>query len=154
MMDRNVEFGILTDVTVGQGCKIHDQVNLYKCEIGSGTKIDSFVYIEEDVAIGSNCTLRPFVFVPTGVTIEDEVFIGPNVTFTNDKYPSVGDDWELLETTVKNGASIGAGATICPHITVGPDATVGAGAVVVDDVLPGETVVGNPARSINDGGAR
>ena len=80
--------------------------------------------------------------------IEDDVFIGPNVTFTNDKNPRVRGEWELLKTTVKKGASIGAGAVILPGITIGEYALVGAGAVVTRDVPPRAVVVGNPARVI------
>lgn len=142
-------YSILKDVEVGNGTKIHDQVNLYKCKIGKNCKIDSFVYIEEGVIIGDNCKVRPFVFIPTGVTIEDDVFIGPNVSFTNDKYPRVKGDWNLLPTLIKRGASIGAGASILPGITIGENARVGAGAVVTKDVPDNTTVIGPPAEIIS-----
>lgn len=142
------QYAQLTDVNVGSGVDIYDQVNLYGCELGDGVKVDAFVYVEADVVIGDGTKIRPFCFVPTGVALGCDVFVGPGVTFTNDKYPSVDGDWELLETTVEDRAAIGAGATIGPGVTIGEDATVGAGAVVLDDVPAGEVVVGNPARPI------
>jgi len=142
------EYAIMKGVKAGRDVKIYDQVNLYKCEIGDGTKVDAFVYIEEGVKIGKNVKIRPFTFIPTGVTIEDDVFIGPNVTFTNDKRPKVRGEWELLPTVVKRGAAIGAGAVILPGITIGEFALVGAGAVVTKDVPPRAIVVGNPARVV------
>jgi acetyltransferase-like isoleucine patch superfamily enzyme len=140
---------VITDVTFHSGAEIYDQVNLFGCEIGRDTKIDAFVYIEEDVKVGHNCTIRPFAFLPTGVTLEEEVFIGPQVTFTNDQRPSVAGDWELLETVVRKGAAIGAGATIGPGVEIGRYALVGAGAVGLDGVVSESTVVGNPARPID-----
>jgi len=137
-------------VSFGEETDIYDQVNLYDCEIGDRTKVDAFVYIEEDVAIGEECIIRPFTFIPTGVTIKDKVFIGPQVTFTNDKYPSTEGNWELLETTVGEGATIGAGATIGPGVDIGEDSLIGAGAVVLDDVESDTTVVGNPAQPVQN----
>ncbi|MFC7132389.1 MULTISPECIES: acyltransferase [Salinibaculum] len=142
-------YAVQSGVEAADDVTIYDQVNLYECELGDGVKIDAFVYIEEDVIVGAGTTIRPFSFIPTGVTLGKDVFVGPNVTFTNDKYPSVNGDWELLEMTVKDGAAIGAGAVIGPGVTIGKDATVGAGAVVLDDVPAGATVVGNPAESID-----
>jgi len=142
------KYAVIEGVKIDKNVKIYDQVNLYKCEIGEGTKIDAFVYIEEGVKIGRNVKIRPFTFIPTGVVIEDDVFIGPNVTFTNDKRPKVRGDWELLQTIVKRGAAIGAGAVILPGVTIGEFALVGAGAVVTKDVPPKAIVVGNPARVI------
>lgn len=152
MTDSDREFAIVNDADIGEDAVIYDQVNLYGCEIGENTKVDAFVYIEEDVVVGDNCTLRPFVFIPTGVTIGDDVFVGPNVTFTNDVYPSVDGEWELLETTVEDGVGIGAGVTVCPDVRIGENAIVGAGAVVVDDVPPDTIVAGNPARVIQERG--
>jgi acetyltransferase-like isoleucine patch superfamily enzyme len=120
-------------------------VNLYKCKIGKNCKIDAYVYIEEGVTIGDNCKVRPFVFIPKGVTIEDDVFIGPSVCFTNDKYPRVKGEWKLLQTTVRNGASIGANSTILAGVTIGEGALVGAGSVVAKNVPEGAVVAGNPA---------
>ncbi|MFB6176230.1 MAG: acyltransferase [Halobaculum sp.] len=141
---------VVTDVTTGEDVDLYDQVNLYGCEIGDGTKIDAFVYVEEDVEIGADCIVRPFTFIPTGVTIGDEVFIGPQVTFTNDRYPAVEGDWVLRETTVGDRVAVGAGATVGPGVEIGHDAMIGAGAVVLDDVSPATTVVGNPARPLDN----
>lgn len=151
MSDRNQEFAVIQNAEIGDGCVIYDQVNLYGCEIGQNTKIDAFVYVEEDVVIGSNCTLRPFVFIPTGVTVGDEVFIGPNVTFTNDMYPRASGSWERLETIVEDGVGIGAGVTVLPDVRIGENAMIGAGAVVTHDVEAGAVVAGNPARPIDTG---
>lgn len=139
------KFSIIKDAEIGQGSVIHDHVNLYKCKVGKNCKIDSFVYIEEDVVIGDGCKIRPFVFIPTGVIIEDNVFVGPNVTFTNDKYPKVKGEWKMLRTTVKSGASLGANCVILPGITIGEKALVGAGSVLTKDVPDQAIVSGNPA---------
>ena len=139
---------MITDAEIGEGTIIHDQVNLYKCKIGKNCRIASFVYIEEGVVIGDNCKLKPFVFIPTGVTIENDVFIGPHVTFSNDKYPKACGDWKLLKTLVKSGSSLGANCVILPDITIGKAALVGAGAVVSKNVPDGAIVAGNPARII------
>ena len=148
-VNRRPRYSIVKDTEIGEGCKINDQVNFYKCKIGRNTKIDAYVYIEQDVVIGENCKIRPFVFIPTGVTIEDDVFIGPGVSFTNDKYPKAKGEWRLLPTRVKKGVSIGANCVILPGITIGKNAVVGAGSVVTRDVSAGSVVVGNPARSIS-----
>lgn len=142
-------FSLIKDITVGSDSRIYDQVNLYKCRIGKESKIDAFVYIEEGVTIGNRVKIRPFTFIPTGVTIEDDVFIGPNVTFTNDKFPKINADWKLLTTTIKKGASIGAGSVILP-VTVGENSLIGAGSVVTKDIPDNVTVAGNPARIIHD----
>ena len=141
-------FSIIKDAEIGEGTRIHDQVNIYKCKIGKNCKIDAYVYIEEGVEIGDNCKIRPFVFIPTGVIIEDNVFIGPNVTFTNDKYPRVGGEWRLLPIRVKRGASIGANSIIIAGVTIGENALVGAGSIVTKDVPSNAVVAGNPARII------
>ncbi len=148
VVPRSMRHSVLKDVKIGEGTKIHDQVNLYKCEIGKNCKIDSFVYIEEGVKIGNNCKIRALTFIPTGVTIEDDVFIGPNVTFTNDKYPRTKGDWKVLPTVVKRGSSIGAKSVILPGITIGENAMVGAGSVVTKDVPNNTIIVGNPAKVI------
>lgn len=140
------KYSIMREVELGEGSRILDQVNLYKCKIGKNTKIDAYTYIEEDVEVGDNCKIRAFSFIPQGVRIEDEVFIGPGVIFTNDKYPRARGDWKLLSITVKKGASIGAGAVILPGVTIGEDAVVGAGSVVTKDVSANTIVAGNPAR--------
>src|SRR5665647_1152044 len=117
-MNQTIKYSVVNDAKIGEGTVVHDQVNLFKCIIGKNCKIDAFVYIEEGVEIGDNCKIRPFVFIPTGVAIENDVFVGPNVTFTNDMYPNVRGDWELLKTTIKQGAAIGANSVILPGVTV------------------------------------
>lgn len=141
-------YAVIKRAKIGEGTRVHDQVNLYGCEIGNNSKIDAFVYIESGVKIGNNVKIRPFVFIPEGVEIEDEVFIGPGVIFTNDKYPRVKGKWRLLKTLVKRRASIGAGAVILPGITIGENAIVAAGSVVTKDVPPNAIVAGNPARIV------
>lgn len=113
--------------------------------IGEDCTIHAFVWIGKGVIIGNRVKIQAFAFIPDGVVLEDDVFVGPHVCFTNDKRPpSHGKGWS--PTMVREGASIGANATILPGITIGRNAIVGAGAVVVKDVPNGATVVGNPAR--------
>jgi UDP-2-acetamido-3-amino-2,3-dideoxy-glucuronate N-acetyltransferase len=140
------KYSIVKGVEVGEGTKIYDHVNIYKCKIGKNCKIESFVYIEGGVVIGDNCKIKPFVFIPTGVMIESDVFIGPNVAFTNDKYPRARGDWKLLQTRVKRGASIGANSVILPGVTIGEKALVGAGSVITSDVPDNAVLAGNPAQ--------
>lgn len=123
-------------------------VNLYECEIGKGTKIGAFVEIGRGVVVGSNCKIQAFVFIPEGVCVGDNVFIGPNVTFCNVKYPSAVENrmHTMSKTIVKDGVAIGAGSVILPGVTIGCNAIVGAGSVVTKDVDDGVTVKGNPAR--------
>ena len=146
---------IAPDVTLGAGVKIHDFVNLYGCHIGDNTKIGTFVEVQKGSRIGRNCKISSHSFICEGVTIEDDVFIGHNVTFINDLYPrattgagglQTEDDWECVETVVRRGASIGSSATLLCGITVGEEAIVGAGAVVTADVPPRAIVAGNPGR--------
>lgn len=145
----------LRDVRVGEDVRIFDFVNAYECEIGGNSKVGAFVEIQKGVKIGTNCKISSHSFLCEGVEIEDGVFVGHGVMFTNDKHPSaVNDDgsvrgegdWQLVKTLVKKEASIGSNATILPGITIGEGALVGAGAVVTKDVPAGATVVGNPAR--------
>jgi acetyltransferase-like isoleucine patch superfamily enzyme len=144
----------LVDVTVGDGVSIRDFVNLYGCSIGDNSKIGTFVEIQAGVSIGRNVKVSSHTFICTGVTIEDDVFIGHNVSFINDRYPQstvdgrlqTEEDWECTPTFVRRGASIGTSATILCGVTIGEDAIVGAGSVVTKDVAPGATVAGNPAR--------
>jgi UDP-2-acetamido-3-amino-2,3-dideoxy-glucuronate N-acetyltransferase len=147
-IQKGPKFAVISGAEIGEGTRVFDQVNLFKCKVGKNSKIDSYVYIEEGVVIGDNCKVRPFVFIPTGVTIEDNVFIGPNVTFTNDKHPKAQGEWRLLPTTVKKGASIGANSVITPGVTIGEGALVGAGSVVTKDVPSNVIVAGNPAKII------
>jgi acetyltransferase-like isoleucine patch superfamily enzyme len=142
---------IRNDVEIGEGTRIYDEnlINLYGCKIGKNCIIANFVEIGAKVVIGDNCKIEAFSFIPTGVIIEDDVFIGPHTCFTNDKRPKIGDDWNILPTTVKKSASIGANSTIICGVTIGEGAMVGAGSVVTKDVLPNTTVAGNPARPIS-----
>src|SRR6266702_3010693 len=145
---RSTKFSVIKKAVIGKDSQIHDQVNLYGCKIGKNTKIDSYVYIEEGVTIGDNCKIRPFVFIPTGVVIENDVFIAPNVTFTNDKHPRAHGEWTLLNTRVKKHASIGAGSTINPGVSIGRNALIGAGSVVTKDIPENAIAVGIPARVV------
>lgn len=146
-------------VKVGKNTTIREYCNLYKCKIGDNCRIGSYVYIEEGVKIGDNCKIKPHVFIPSGVTIEDGVFVGPGVTFTNDKYPrsinqdgsiKTDDDWKMIKTTVKKGSSIGAGSTILCGIIIGEFAVIGAGSVVTKDVPKNSIVIGNPSKIIKN----
>ncbi|MBD2164377.1 N-acetyltransferase [Calothrix sp. FACHB-156] len=149
------------DVKLGSNVKIfHPQlVNLYGCTIGDDTKIGTFVEIQKNVVVGSRCKISSHSFLCEGVIIEDEVFIGHGVMFTNDIYPRAANDdgslklesdWDVVETVVKIGASIGSNATILPGVTIGKKAIVGAGAVVTRDVPDYAIIVGVPARVIGD----
>ncbi len=145
---------IASDVKLGKDVRIYKFVNLYGCEVGDETKIGAFVEIQKNARIGKNCKISSHTFICEGVRIEDDVFIGHNVTFINDKYPratangslQTEADWVVRPTVVKKGASIGSGATILPDVTIGENAIVGAGSVVTRDVPADSIVAGNPAR--------
>ena len=150
---------IAPDVELGQGVKLHAFVNLYGCQIGDDTKIGTFVEIQKGVRIGRRVKISSHTFICEGVTIEDEVFVGHGVLFTNDRYPRAANlngrlqteaDWQVVPTSVKRGASIGSNATILCGVTIGERAMVGAGAVVTHDVPPDAVVVGVPARPIQE----
>ncbi len=147
----------INNVKLGKDVKIYDFVNLYGCSIDDNSKIGTFVEIQKNATVGKNCKISSHTFICEGVHIEDDVFIGHNVTFINDKIPravsATGEmqteaDWKVVETFVKKGASIGSSATVMCGITIGENAIVGAGAVVTKDVPPGTVVAGVPARII------
>lgn len=117
-------------------------------QIAKSVTIGAFVDIGDDVVIGKMCKIQCFVSIPPGIRIGDNVFIGPKVTFTNDKQPKANGEWETLQTIVEDDVSIGAAAVILPGLTLGKGCMIGAGAVVTKSVEPGATVVGNPARRI------
>ena len=145
---------IAPDVKVGVGTKIFGFTNLYGCEIGEDSKIGTFVEVQKGAKIGNRCKVSSHTFICEGVIIEDEVFIGHNVTFINDRFPrataggklQTEADWKCESTVIKRGASIGSSATILGGITVGANAVVGAGSVVTKDVPENAVVAGNPAR--------
>jgi len=150
----------INNVTLGKNVRIFDFVNLYGCKIGDNTKVGTFVEIQKNAEVGSNCKISSHTFICEGVTIEDNVFIGHNVTFINDKYPrsvnpdgsmQTENDWHLVKTLVKKGVSIGSSATILCGITIGENSIVGAGSVVTKDVPPNTTVAGVPARKVSKG---
>ncbi len=146
---------IAPDVKLGRGVRIYGFTNIYGCEIGDESKIGTFVEIQKGAQIGARCKISSHTFICEGVVLEDEVFIGHNVTFTNDLYPrsTNGDgrpqteaDWQCVPTRIQRGASIGSGATLLCGITVGFRAVIGAGSVVTRDVPADAVVAGNPAR--------
>jgi len=146
---------VAADVKLGKDVRLSKFVNLYGCEIGDETKIGAFVEIQKNALVGRRCKISSHTFICEGVTIEDHVFIGHNVAFVNDSFPrattatgelQTGSDWVVEKTLVKNGASIGSGATILSNVTIGERSIVGAGSVVTRDVPPDVIVVGNPAR--------
>jgi len=147
---------IAANVVLGSGVKIFqpDLVNLYGCTVGDETRIGAFVEVQKNAFIGSRCKISSHTFVCEGVTIEDEVFVGHGVMFINDLYPRAttdgrlqsDEDWSVVPTRVKRGASIGSGAVILAGVTIGEGALVGAGAVVTRDVPDHAIVKGVPAR--------
>jgi UDP-2-acetamido-3-amino-2,3-dideoxy-glucuronate N-acetyltransferase len=148
---------LIDDVEFGEGVRVFSFTNLYGCRVGADSQIGTFVEVQRGAEIGAACKIQSHTFICDGVTIEDEVFVGHGVMFVNDRRPRATDgsgqlqseaDWELLETVVERGASIGSGATILGGLRIGAGATVGAGAVVTKDVAPGATVAGNPARPL------
>jgi acetyltransferase-like isoleucine patch superfamily enzyme len=143
------------DVKLGRDVRLGKFINLYGCVIGDETKIGAFVEIQKNATVGRRCKISSHTFVCEGVTIEDQVFVGHGVMFINDSYPRATTptgglqterDWKVETTLVKEGASIGSGATILSNVVIGERAIVGAGSVVTRDVPPGTIVAGNPAR--------
>lgn len=136
--------------SIGAGTRIWQfVVALAGAKIGQHCNVCSHCFIENDVVIGDRVTVKSGVQLWDGLRVDDDAFIGPNVTFTNDKHPKSGNvNFTRLFTRIEKGASIGGGATILPGVLIGAGAIVGAGAVVTKDVPPGVTVVGNPAKKI------
>ena len=146
---------IASNVKLGERVKICDFTNLYGCAIGDDTKVGTFVEIQKGAVIGRRCKISSHTFICEGVTIEDDVFVGHNVTFINDRFPRATNagghlqteqDWKCETTLIRKGASIGSGATVLCGVTVGEHAIVGAGSLVTRDVPPYAIVAGNPAR--------
>jgi len=149
---------IAPDVKLGRNVVFHAFVNLYGCTIGDHSRIGTFVEIQKNAVIGKNVKVSSHTFICEGVTIEDDCFIGHNVSFINDKYPrataaggqlQTEADWKVVPTRVKRGASIGTSATILCGVTIGENAIVGAGSVVTKDVPDNAIVAGVPARIVN-----
>jgi acetyltransferase-like isoleucine patch superfamily enzyme len=151
---------IAPNVKLGKDVRIFGFTNLYGCEIGDESKVGTFVEIQKGAKIGKRCKISSHTFICEGVTIEDEVFVGHNVTFINDLVPrATADgklqteaDWKCIPTLVKKGASIGSSVTILCGVTIGEGALIGAGSVVTKDVPAGATVAGNPARIMKSKG--
>jgi acetyltransferase-like isoleucine patch superfamily enzyme len=148
---------IAPDVKLGKNVRLSKFINLYGCEVGDETKIGAFVEIQKNAKVGRRCKISSHTFICEGVTIEDNVFVGHGVVFINDSYPraTAGNgqlqtekDWKVEFTLVKQGASIGSGATILSKVTIGENAIVGAGSVVTKDVPANTIVAGNPARRL------
>ena len=145
----------LNDVKLGVGVRIFSFVNAYGCEIGDESRVGAFVELQKGVRVGRRCKVSSHSFLCEGVTVEDNVFIGHGVMFTNDKYPrstnpdgslQTDADWSVIPIIVRKGASIGSNATILAGVTIGECAVVGAGSVVTRDVEAGTIVAGVPAR--------
>ena len=150
---------IAPNVKLGKGVRIFGFTNLYGCEIGDDVKIGTFVEIQKGAKIGSRCKISSHTFICEGVTIEEEVFIGHNVTFINDRFPRATNpdgglqtesDWKCVPTLIKRGASIGSSVTVLCGVTIGEGAIIGAGSVVTKDVPPHAVVAGNPARVLKN----
>jgi len=148
---------IAPDVKLGRNVRLNGFINLYGCEIGDDVKVGPFVEIQKGAKIGNRCKISSHTFICEGVTLEDEVFVGHGVMFTNDRLPRATNqkgelqtdaDWKCIPTLVKRGASIGSGATLLCGITIGENAMIGAGSVVTKDVPAGAIVAGNPAQLI------
>jgi acetyltransferase-like isoleucine patch superfamily enzyme len=146
---------IAPDVKLGERVRIYGFVNLYGCQIGDDVKIGTFVEIQKGARIGCRCKISSHSFICEGVTLEDEVFVGHNVTFINDLYPRATNadgqlqteaEWKCQPTLIKRRAAIGSSVTLLCGVTVGEDAVIGAGSVVTRDVPSRAVVAGNPAR--------
>lgn len=155
MYTTEITVAVAPDVKLGSGVKIYRFVNLYGCVIGDETKIGTFVEIQKGVQIGKRCKISSHTFICEGVTVEDEVFVGHGVMFTNDLYPRATNpggglqteaDWRVVPTMVQRGASIGSGSVILAGVTLGEYCMVGAGSAVTNNVQPHALVLGVPAR--------
>ena len=156
MSQEQPTFRLIADnVKMGKGVRIFGFTNLYGCELGDDVKVGTFVEIQKGSKIGNRCKISSHTFICEGVTLEDEVFIGHGVMFTNDLFPrataaggqlQTEADWKCHPTVIKRGASIGSGATLLCGVTVGEHALVGAGSVVTKDVPARAVVAGNPAK--------
>ncbi len=151
----NNEKQSLNNVTMGENVRIFNFVNAYGCTIDDGTKVGAFVEIQKGAFIGKNCKISSHTFICEGVHIEDNVFVGHNVTFINDRFPRATNadgsiqtdaDWHVEETRVCRGASLGSSVTVLCGVTIGENAVVGAGSVVTKNVPPNTIVAGNPAK--------
>ena len=148
---------IADTVKLGHNVILNDFINLYGCEIGDDSRVGPFVEIQKNAFIGQRCKIQSHTFICEGVTIQDDAFVGHGVMFINDKYPGstnedgslqTEEDWQVVPTVVKKGASIGSNATILCGVTIGERAIIGAGSVVTKDVPANTIVAGNPAREI------
>jgi acetyltransferase-like isoleucine patch superfamily enzyme len=153
----NTDKQSLNNVKVGKDVKIFNFVNAYGCSIDDGSKVGAFVEIQKGSTIGKHCKISSHTFICEGVHIEDNVFIGHNVTFINDRFPRATNadgslqtdaDWHVEETRIKKGASLGSSVTVLCGVTVGENSIVGAGSVVLKDVPDNTIVAGNPAKVI------
>ncbi len=154
-MNGNSWNSIADDVKLGVDVRLSRFINLYGCEIGDQSKIGAFVEIQKNARVGRRCKVSSHTFICEGVVIEDNVFIGHGVTFTNDVYPrataasgnlQTEADWKVEPTVVQKGASVGSGATILCNLSIGENAIVGAGSVVTRNVPANAIVAGNPAK--------
>jgi len=142
---------VAQNATIGKGTKVWHQAQIREgVIIGQNCNISKNVYIDHDVIIGNNVKIQNGVSVYNGVTLEDDIFLGPSSTFTNDLLPrSRSENWQVIPTLVKKGASVGANATILCGVILGEYSMIGAGAVVISNTLPHSLMVGNPARLKN-----